>query len=176
MNFKFNSASFFCLPSRECWWQRAYLCIACSSSHPHSPSFFMAEKKKRKRGFEAPIAACRSVKSVRGHLWCQQLDYMTDSLSFKPRFSMSGECSGAGTDGSPSSLMSLSSAPSSCLAVRSTKNCKSPAPKASPSTFSTVQVRSLKTEQMARNWSNCPRQQLGVCHNGYVAVMLDMST
>ncbi|TNN62733.1 hypothetical protein EYF80_027075 [Liparis tanakae] len=49
---------------------------------------------------------------------------------------MSGECSG------PSSRTSVSSADAAAaasrLAVRSTKFCKSPAPKASPSTFSTV--------------------------------------
>lgn len=83
------------------------------------------------------------------HRGVQQLDYMTDSdTAIAPRFSMSGECSGAAADGSPSSLTSLSSAPSSRLAVRSTKYCKSPAPKASPSTFSTVQVRSLNKDRM----------------------------
>lgn len=68
------------------------------------------------------------------------------SLSLFPRFAMSGELSGAGTDGS-SNMTPLSSVPSSRLACRSTKNCRSPAPKASPSTFSTVQVRSLKTDR-----------------------------
>lgn len=82
------------------------------------------------------------------------------ALSFWPFLSMSGECSGAGTDGSLSGLTSVSSVPSSFLDVRSTKCCKSPAPKASPSTLSTVQVRSLRqTEWMASHLTNCLRQQ-----------------
>lgn len=97
--------------------------------------------------FSPPTISNKYQNWARSPWKCHQSHYILDSFSPDPdfwaslRLLMSGELSGAA-----SSRTSLSSAPFR-LASLSTKNCKIPAPKASPSTLSTVQVRSLKEDK-----------------------------
>lgn len=152
------------------------------SSLPHLTHLLLQDKKEKggKRGFNLGFQ--------RQSLY-EQLDYMTDSdrtplasspPSLKSRLEMSGERSGAGANVSSSERTSLSSTAPLCLACRSTKNCSSPAPKASPSTFSMVQVRSLWADGEGveeKNWtkSSTLSQRSGTHTSQSTARMREMS-